>query len=68
VTAACETVYVDRGEGRPRLLLRILGRRQEDGYTVLELAPPRHRCRQGGCRRYADVPQLFCADHERRTA
>jgi hypothetical protein len=63
-----ERVYVDRGEGRPRLLLRIVGRRLEGRYTVLELAPARRRCRQVGCLRYADVPEIFCSDHEREVA
>jgi hypothetical protein len=63
VSCAVETVYVDRGEGRPRLRLRIVGRRLERGYTVLELAPQRRRCRHGGCLRYADVPACFCPDH-----
>jgi hypothetical protein len=63
-----ERVYVDRGEGRPRLLLRILGRRREGRYTVLELAPQRRRCRWGDCYRLVDVPGAFCLEHERRAA
>jgi hypothetical protein len=68
VSAAVETVYVDRGEGRPRLKLRILGRRLEGDYTVLELAPQRRRCRQGGCWHLVDVPGSYCPDHEWRAA
>jgi hypothetical protein len=62
---AVEVVYISRGEGRPRLLLRILGRRREGGYTVLELAPQRRRCQRGGCYRLVDVPAAFCDDHGR---
>jgi hypothetical protein len=58
-----ERVYIDRGEGQPRLLLRIPGRRREGRYTVLELAPQRRRCRRGGCYRLVDVPAAFCDDH-----
>ena len=63
-----ELVYVDRGEGRPRCLLRILSRRQEDGFTVLELAPQRRRCHHGGCGRLVDVPGSYCREHERKAA
>jgi hypothetical protein len=61
-----EVVYVDRGEGRPRLLLRILGRRREGRYTVLELAPQRRRCQRSDCYRLVDVPGCYCLEHERR--
>lgn len=63
-----ERVYVDCGEGRPRLLLKIVGRRREGRFTVLELAPPRRRCRQGGCVRLVDVPGSYCLEHKRRAA
>jgi hypothetical protein len=62
---AAETVYISRGDGKPRLLLRILGRRREGRYTVLELAPQRRRCQGGSCLRLVDVPIAFCDDHER---
>ena len=58
-----ETLYVDRGEGQPRLLLRICGRRREGRFAVLELAPQRRRCRQGGCLRLVDVPNCYCVAH-----
>jgi hypothetical protein len=64
MSPALERIYVDRGEGRPRLLLRVLGRRLEGAYSVLELAPQRRRCRHGGCLRLVDVPGSFCPDHE----
>lgn len=63
-----ELVYVDRGEGRPRLLLKIVGRRREGRFTVLELAPQRRRCRQSACLRLVDVPGVHCRDHDRRAA
>jgi hypothetical protein len=59
-----ERVYVDRGEGQPRLLLRVLGRRREGRWTVLELAPQRRRCQRGHCYRLVDVPAAFCLEHE----
>jgi hypothetical protein len=62
---AVERVYVDRGEGRPRMLLRILGRRREGRYTVLELAPQRRCCQRGSCYRLVDGPGAFCLEHER---
>jgi hypothetical protein len=68
VSAAVETVYVDRGEGRPRLQLRVLGRRREGRFTVLELAPQRRRCYRAGCLRYAAIPVCFCPDHEQEVA
>jgi hypothetical protein len=68
VSGALETVYIDRGEGKPRLQLRILGRRQENGYTVLELAPQRRRCHRRDCLRLVDVPGSYCPDHEREAA
>lgn len=64
--SATELVYIDRGEGKPRCLLRILARRQEGRYDVLELAPQRRRCRHAACLRLVDVPGHFCGDHERR--
>lgn len=60
-----ELVYVDRGEGKPRRLLRILSRRQEGRFTVLELAPQRRRCRQDTCTRLVDIPHAFCPNHGR---
>jgi hypothetical protein len=68
VSAAVETVYVERRDGGPRRLLRILGRRQENGYTVLELAPQRRRCHCRGCLHLVDVPGSFCPDHYQREA
>jgi hypothetical protein len=47
------------------MLLRILGRRREGRYVVLELAPQRRRCQRGDCHRLVDVPGAFCDDHER---
>src|SRR5215211_5748413 len=46
-----ETVYIERKAGGPRRLLRILGRRQEGRFFVLELAPQRRRCQQVECLR-----------------
>jgi hypothetical protein len=60
---AVERVYIDRGEGQPRILLRILGRRREGRYTVLELAPQRRRCQRGSSYRLVDFPAAFCDDH-----
>jgi hypothetical protein len=65
---AVEHVYIDRGEGQPRLLLRVLGRRREGRWTVLELAPQRRRCQRGSCLRLVEVPGVFCLEHERRAA
>ena len=63
-----ELVYVDRGEGGPRRLLRILGRRRENGFTILELAPQRRRCHRHDCMRLVDVPGCYCPNHERGDA
>jgi hypothetical protein len=63
-----EVVYISRGDGRPRLRLRIIGRRREGRYTVFELAPQRRRCQCGDCYRLVDVPAAFCLEHERRAA
>jgi hypothetical protein len=49
-------------------MLRILGRRREGRYTVLELAPQRRRCQKGDCNRLVGVPASFCDEHERRAA
>jgi hypothetical protein len=68
VSGALETVYIDRGEGQPRRLLRILGRRRDGRFTVLELAPQRRRCHRRGCLHLVDVPRSFCPDHYKREA
>jgi hypothetical protein len=49
-------------------MLRVLGRYQEAGYTVLELAPQRRRCQRANCLRLVDVPSSFCDEHEWRAA
>ena len=61
-----ERVFV--GESSPRRLLRILSRRQQGGFTVLELAPQRRRCHQGGCTRLVDVPGSYCLEHRQGDA
>ena len=63
-----ERVYVERGDGRPRLLLKILSRRREGRFTVLELAPQRRRCQQGACARLVGVPGSYCGEHKRKAA
>lgn len=65
MSPAAERIYVDRGEGRPRLQLPVLGRRLEGRFTVLELAPPRRCCHRGGCLRLVNVPKSYCPDHDR---
>jgi hypothetical protein len=67
VSGPVELVTVEGKNGRRRRL-RIIGRRQEGGYMVLELAPQQRRCYQGGCLRLVDVPCCFCRDHGRETA
>jgi hypothetical protein len=64
MSPAVEIVYVDRGPGLPRRMLRVLGRRREGRFTVLELAPQRRRCQRGSCLRLVDVPTAFCFEHE----
>jgi hypothetical protein len=61
-----ETVLVEPKDGGPRRLLRVLGRRHEGRFLVLELDPQRRRCRQAACLRLVDVPGHYCRLHERR--
>jgi hypothetical protein len=63
-----ELVYIERKDGGPRRLLRVLGRRQENGYMVLELAPQRRRCQRRGCLHLVDVPGSFCPDQYKQVA
>jgi hypothetical protein len=68
VRTSPELVYIEPKDGGPRRLLRVLGRRREGRFTVLELAPQRRRCGCRDCRHLVDVPGSFCPDHYRREA
>jgi hypothetical protein len=56
---------IQRKDGGPRRLLRVLGRRRGGRFTVLELAPQRRRCHQ--CLRLVDVPASCCTDYGQTT-
>jgi hypothetical protein len=66
VSGTVERVLIEPKGGGRRRLLRILSRRQEGLYVVLELTPQRRRCCRAGCLRFAEVPAVLCHEHERR--
>jgi hypothetical protein len=61
-----ETLLVERKNGGPRRLLRVVGRRHEGRILVLELAPQRRRCQRVDRLRLVDVPGHHCRLHEQR--